>query len=100
MPVQKKQEKNEDKAHRVSTKWIRHLKDRETKDKFIERLYGYTDILDVLRNILREDLEESVRAMRYSENYTLPNWAEFQADSIGTQRTLTKVIELITLTKE
>ncbi len=83
-----------------SVRWTKHFKDSESKAKFVERLYGYTDVLDVLRNILKEELEESIRDMRSSENYTLPNWSEFQADKIGTQRTLNKVIDLITLTKE
>lgn len=87
-------------AKGYSVRWTKHLKDTEVKAKFVERLYGYTDVLDILRNILKEDLEASRREMLDNENYSLPSWSEFQADNIGTQRTLTKIIDLITLTKE
>ena len=89
-----------DVAKGQSIRWTKHIKDPDVKAQFVERLYGYTDVLDVLKNILKEDLEESLRSGRSTENYAIPNWSEFQADKIGTQRTLVKLIDLLTLTKE
>lgn len=55
---------------------------------------------DKLIKVLKKDLESSIRSSSSVENYKLPAWSEYQADQLGSQRTLRKVIDLITITKE
>jgi len=53
-----------------------------------------------LIKILEKDLESSVRSSSSEALYAEPAWAEHQADRLGVQRTLRKVIDLITIRKE
>ena len=53
-----------------------------------------------LIKILEKDLDSNIRSSSEESNYGEPAWAEHQADRLGVQRTLRKVIDLITIRKE
>ena len=55
---------------------------------------------DKLIKVLERDLESSLRSSSGESHYNKPAWAVFQADRLGTQRTLRKIIDLITIVKE
>ena len=55
---------------------------------------------DKLIKVLEKDLEESIRSSSDEAKYAEPAWAEHQADRLGVQRTLRKVIDLIAIRKE
>ena len=54
-------------------------------------------VFDKLIEILEMDLQSSIRSSRKVDNYDKPAWSEFQADQLGSQRTLQSVIDLITV---
>jgi len=80
---------------KINSKWLKHLKDSVSKNKFKERVLANKDMFDVLKSILIEDMESSQAGARNQDSYKLPAWAEFQADNIGTQRTLKRIIDLL-----
>lgn len=45
---------------------------------------------------LQEQLDLSIRKTQSSDNYKLPAWPYLQAEQLGTQKILTKFINLIT----
>lgn len=65
-----------------------------------EEVLASKEVLDALKDLLEKDLEAEVRKQRSEVNYQLPSWPHFQADSIGCQRTLKKVIDLVTITED
>lgn len=79
----------------LSSRWTKHLKDKESKQKFEERLLLAQDIWDVLKNIIEEDLNAVDKDIMNKDNYFMPAWSEFQADRIGSKRALQKVLNLI-----
>lgn len=72
------------------------------------KLSTFTDVearraktyFDKLIKVLEKDLQSSIRSSSNESNYDKPAWAEHQADQLGVQRTLRKVIDLITIRKE
>jgi len=54
-------------------------------------------VMEAIKTILKEDLEASLRDSAKADNYNKPSWSECMADQLGTQRTLRKVIEIVTI---
>jgi len=80
---------------KIASKWTKHLKTTKDKQDFKTRLFASKEITDVLKGLLQEDLNISNSEMRKESNYTLPSWAEFQADKLGEQRVLERLIKLL-----
>ena len=57
-------------------------------------------VFDKIIELLEKDLESSIRSSRVKDIYLSPAWSEFQADRLGSQRTLQNIIDLITVTPE
>ena len=73
-----------------------HLTEEDQLD-FKRRLNENADLLLRVSEIARDKLnEEHIKSIKAS-NYELPAWSEKQADSIGYQRALADLIEIITL---
>jgi hypothetical protein len=81
----------------MNTKWLSNLKTKQEKDKFKQYLLSCDDAFIRLSEILKEDLEQTVKEMSVEDGYDSPAWAERQADRLGKIRTLRKVIELVHL---
>jgi hypothetical protein len=79
----------------ASHRWTKHLKEKDQKDDFLKRLSYAKEFMDVLKNILQEDLDALEKEMESKDNYFMPAWSEYQADKIGSRRTLKKIINLI-----
>lgn len=60
------------------------------------RLSECSDVLSLLRDILKNDLTNSFVELRREQNYELPNWQLKTADVLGCQRTLEKTISYLT----
>jgi len=75
--------------------WTDHLKTKKEKDEFKKRVAYSSDVLDRLRAILEKDLAASIKEAAKEENYSLPSWSCYQADKLGEQRTLRKVIDIL-----
>ena len=79
----------------ASSRWTKHLKDKATKAEYEERLSRMSDVWDVLKNILQEDLNALDKDSMNKDHYFMPAWSEYQADRNGSKRTLKKIIELL-----
>ena len=82
---------------KCSSRWVKHFKSKEEKEKFKERLAGSKEILDALTKILEEDYQASLGRSQATDAYKLPSWALFQADQIAEQRTLRNIMSLMRL---
>ena len=78
-----------------SLRWTKHLKDDKAKAELVARLSNCQDVLSVLKNLLEEDLRAIDKSMMSKDHYNMDSWAYFQADLMGSKRTLTKVLELL-----
>lgn len=79
----------------MNIRWISHLKNNDDKERFENRVLECKDVLNHLKKLLEEDLELSVKKQRDVKSYLFSSWSEFQADKIGEQRTLQKIIDLL-----
>jgi hypothetical protein len=66
------------------------IKSNWKNDSLIVQTY-----FSVLKNILEEDIRTVDKAMMSKDNYQMGAWEFFQADQIGSKRTLIKLLELI-----
>ena len=78
----------------ASVRWTKHLKDGQKKE-FETRLVNSADIFSVLKNILDEDIRAIDKSMMSKDSYDLDAWPFFQADQLGSKRTLIKLLDLI-----
>lgn len=62
-----------------------------------ESILGSRDVLEVVQKILQEDMDADVKHMRSRDNLESHNYSELIADHMATQRTLQKVIDLLTI---
>jgi hypothetical protein len=78
----------------MSMRWTKHLKDDQKKE-FETRLVHAVEIFSVLKNIIEEDVRVIDKNMMSKESYDLDAWPFFQADQLGSKRTLLKLLDLI-----
>ena len=81
------------------TRWTKHLPKDEHED-FRKTIRAHRVVLDRLKELLEEDLEACKKSQSSKIHYRDACWPMFQADHIGEQRALEKVIKLITLDEE
>ena len=81
----------------MNIKWFKKFKTQKEKDEFRERALANREVFELLRDILQEELDASMREQRKKEHYLMPAWSEFQADMNGEQRALRRVIDLLPL---
>ena len=58
-----------------------------------------TVVLEALKEHFSEDLEALERKTYSVDSYGIPSWSEYQADLLGSIRTLKKVISILTMEK-
>ncbi len=78
------------------TRWFKHLSKVEHED-FKKTIFAHRIVLERLKDLLEEDLAASIKVQENKINYKESSWPMFQADCIGEQRTLKKLINLITI---
>lgn len=83
---------------RVSLELLRNCSEEE-KAKRKALILGSRELLSIYINTLKSMRDEVRKEAERAENYSLPSWAEFQADSIGSVRTFNKIISLMELEK-
>lgn len=69
--------------------------DAERKKEMKEAFLASLTIRQRLCEVLKEELEESVKAMSRSTAFESPAWAEYQAFRLGEQEALRKMISLL-----
>lgn len=80
----------------MNNKLLRHLKTKEERDQFRQRLLHNSDLLEVFVNLLLEDRERSYKRQHSITEYD-QSWPYKQADCIGEQRALDTIIALLKL---
>jgi len=83
----------------MDLRWFKYCKTEQEKQEIKDYLAAASFLLDRMRKILEEELAISIKESSDKKKYELPSWSEYQADSLGEQRTLRKVLSLITLDK-
>lgn len=81
----------------MQVKWLKGAKTPEAKTERKKMIIANRDILDLLKDILTDDLNNLEDNELKADVYNVSNWAYQQADSNGAKRTLRKVIDLITI---
>ena len=79
----------------MNIKWLKNLRETESKEKRTALVNGSREILDILKGILEAELDSSRKKKTNKAHYLMPAWSEFQADSNATERTLQQVIDLL-----
>lgn len=69
----------------------------QAQKKEFEDMLKYNEIFDRIREMLREDLEATIRDRRSLKSLITQNYSEYQADRNATERALIKVLDLITV---
>jgi hypothetical protein len=88
----------------VKTRWIKHLKDQEAKDRFASLLANHLHSDPVFKRLLeiiaemKGDIEKNTYSLE-SVNSN-PNWALRQAFNVGALNTLKELEDLFELTKK
>ena len=79
----------------MDARWFKYCKNEDQK-KEIKAYFGAAGyLLDTLAKILEEELNSSIKESSNKESYKLPAWSEYQADRLGEQRTLRKILNII-----
>lgn len=73
------------------TKGLEAQRKKEIKEAFISA----ATIRERLREVIGDDLEDSVKAMAKEAKFDKPAWAEYQAYRLGEQEALRKMIALL-----
>lgn len=81
----------------MQVKWLKGAKTPEAKKQRKQMIIANRDILDLLKDILTDDLNNLEDNELKADVYNVSNWAYQQADSNGAKRALKKVIDLITI---
>lgn len=79
----------------AAIRWTANLPTPEAKAEFELRITNSADVLQRMGQIVKEDLRASLASTRREDAYNMPNWAYFQADQVGYQRALHRILELI-----
>ena len=83
----------------ASCRLLRGLSGQARLD-YTQYLRHNRELLQRIMDILKDDLEVSLKEMRSVDSYDKPAWSEFQADKLGEQRAYAKMIALLTLDRE
>ena len=83
---------------KISTTWIKHLKEKDKKEEFLNTiLMTAVPALRRLQDIIKDELSKVKTLSGGKEAYKDPNWAVFQADALGEQRAYNKILKLINI---
>jgi len=82
----------------LKTKWTQHLQTPEERKKFKESVQNSKFVLDRLKEICYNIIEESEKTSH--ADYSKPSWPYYQADRLGYVRALKEIISLLQLDPE
>lgn len=80
---------------KFSTRWIKHLKENKQREEFMLNLVAAKTVLNRLSELIKEDIKASQSGSLTKDKYESPNWAYLQADKVGEQRALNKILKII-----
>lgn len=79
----------------MKTSLISHLEDEKEIEEFEYLVSVSKPVLERLYTILNSEREGVFKKSRKSDNYNIQNWAMYQADFIGSDRTYEKCLTTI-----
>jgi len=82
----------------LKSKWHQHLKTPEEKKKFRESVFNSKFVLDRLKEICYNIIEEAQKSTVV--DYDSPSWSHRQADRIGYVRAIEDIIKLLHIDPE
>ena len=82
----------------MKTKWVQHLQSPEERKKFRDSVHNSKFVLDRLKEICYNILEESEKSSH--NDYSKPSWPYYQADRLGYVRGIKEIIQLLQLYPE
>lgn len=80
----------------ISTKLLKGAKNAQEKEEIKNLFKRNHRLLSVLVASLEEDLRYSEQEFKREANYDRPNWELYIVDKLAEQRTLERLIDLIT----
>ena len=83
-----------------SNKWVSNLTDPVQIKEFQQRLLENKDLFQRLFELIEAEHKENRRTRISKDSYEKPAWAEYQADSNGFERALSKVQDYLKFTQE
>lgn len=78
----------------MNNTWIANL-DKEATERFTREFKSSRPVLDRLIQILEDKYKAADHDALKREHYNKPSWAEYQADRVGTRRTLLEIQRLL-----
>lgn len=78
----------------MNNRWFKGMSEDDKKE-FKADLYAAYTVLNRLAEILEDDLDKSHEEATKKDNYFMPAWGEYQADKLGEQRCIRKILNLI-----
>lgn len=84
----------------ASVQWIKHLRTQKERDDFNAILANSTTVLNRLKDILMEEIEELDKAESSISDFESPAWTHKQAYRNGDRARLRKVLDLIDIRKK
>ena len=84
-------------SNKLSTLWVKHLKDPEEIDKLNKAILGSVVIRNRLTQIIKEKLESIDNTECSVSDYDSPSWSHKQAHRNGQKTALNEVLKLIDL---
>lgn len=79
------------------TEWTKHLKDPESKSKFEKTIIASVEVLDRLKEVIKEKEDALDRSETNISVYDTPSWAERQAHKNGNREAFAFLKKLVDL---
>lgn len=79
----------------LHTKWFYDCKTVEERSERVQFVRSHIELVKVINNILKRDLEALERKKVSQADYTSPSWAYLQADLNGSIRVLKEYINIL-----
>lgn len=79
----------------MQKRWFKNLKKESDQAVVKTQIKSSRPVLDRLANLLKEDLEKSMRDMSSRNNFESPAWDNKMAHYLGEQTALRSILKLI-----
>ena len=78
---------------RLNSRWLSHLKDEKAREDFEQYIRNSRTLVDRLRTII-QSLDKEDEPFK-KEDYDNPSWPYRQADHVGFNRAIKKILDLL-----
>lgn len=82
------------------SRWTQHLKTDEEKERFKREIYSAKRVLEHVRDLVKDDMDNLAKAEENIKSYTVPNWDYLQAHRNGSRQYMGEMIRLLDLDQQ